>query len=146
MTHLTSPFEQHMLTALRGQLGERLYAQLDAAGVLRIGVGRRVDSFGGITPEESSYLLRNDLARAEAETTRVLPWTLDLDDARRGVIVLLTFHLGIHALLQYSRMLWHIQTGDYDWAAAELEQSTWGQQHEALAILLAHQLREGVWS
>ena len=60
---------------LRGDEGEVLTAYPDHLGYLTIGVGRLIDKRkgGGITPEESAYLLANDIMRKSMDLDSRLP-------------------------------------------------------------------------
>ncbi|MEG2578858.1 MAG: hypothetical protein RSA54_14135, partial [Glutamicibacter sp.] len=61
---------------LRRDEGEVLSAYTDHLGYLTIGVGRMIDKRkgGGITAEESAYLLSNDIDKRQAELLRRAPW------------------------------------------------------------------------
>ena len=62
------------------------------AGKLTIGVGRNLDD-RGITPEEARYLLRNDIARVQADLDKHLPWWGGLSQIRRAVMIDMAFNL-----------------------------------------------------
>lgn len=136
-----------LIKQLRRDEGEVLYAYQDSLSYITIGVGRLVDKRkgGGITPEESAYLLNNDIDRKTAEVFKALPWAAKLDDARRAVLVNMAFQLGTAGLLGFKNTLAMVQRGDYAGAAAGMLQSKWSQQTPERAKRLSEQMRLGVW-
>jgi lysozyme len=85
---------------LRRDEGEVLHAYEDHIGFLTIGVGRLIDKRrgGGISAEESAYLLSNDIARVSRELQQRLPWIDNLDEARKGVLLNMAFQMGVNGL------------------------------------------------
>lgn len=124
--------------------GLRLKPYRDTVGKLTIGVGRNLEDVG-ISHEEAMLLLDHDIARAEAEVNAHLPWSRQLGEPRRAVLVNMAFNLGIGGLLQFRRALAAMQRGDYDLAAREMLDSKWAEQVGARATRLARQMREGEW-
>jgi lysozyme len=119
------------LTAdLREDEGEVLHAYQDHLGYWTIGVGILIDGRkgGGITREESAYLLANRIASKTAELTEALPWVADLDAVRRDGLLNMAFQLGVPGLLGFHNSLALIKAGRYDEAGAALEQSKWHSQ------------------
>src|SRR5690606_761789 len=100
---------------LRGDEGEVLHAYTDHLGYLTIGVGRLIDKRkgGGISRDESAYLLANDIKEKSAELDRRLSWWKRLDDARRGVLLSMAFQMGVDGLLTFKNTLAMIERGDY---------------------------------
>lgn len=131
------------MLALKRQIrlheGERLKPYKCTAGKLTIGVGRNLED-RGITPEESSYLLENDLRSFIAEVYRKLPWVADLDDVRQRVIIDMAFNLGIAGLLSFKNTLAAIKAGDYAKAAPMMLDSKWagqvGKRAERLSTMM----------
>ena len=82
-----------MIDSLESQLrrdeGEVLHAYSDSLGYLTIGVGRLIDARrgGGISGDESAYLLRNDIERKTGELLRRAPWVAELDPVRRAASI-----------------------------------------------------------
>ncbi len=81
---------------LRRDEGEVLHAYTDSEGYVTIGVGRLIDKRrgGGISAEESAYLLGNDISRTETDLDARMPWWRDLDPVRQRVILNMAFNLG----------------------------------------------------
>lgn len=132
---------------LRGDESEVLHEYKDHLGFSTIGIGRLIDKRkgGGITPEESAYLLANDIARKTAELDKRLPWWMSLDDARRGVLLSMAFQMGVDGLLGFKNTLAMIQTGDYAGAAKGMLNSLWAKQTPERAKRMAEQMRVGIW-
>ena len=136
-----------LIKQLRRDEGEVLHAYPDSLSYLTIGVGRLIDKRkgGGITAEESAYLLNNDIERTQAELLRRAPWFVELDDARKGVLVAMAFQLGVDGLLGFKNTLEMVQRGDYAGAAAGMLQSLWARQTPERAKRLSAQMLTGVW-
>lgn len=116
----------------------------DTVGKLTIGIGRNLDDVG-ISHDEALVLLHNDIEKASAALRTQLPWTVNLDDARVGVLVNMTFNMGIGTILKFKDTLAHIQAGQYEQAAESMLQSQWARQVGARAQRLATQMRTGEW-
>ena len=140
-----------MVTSLNEQLrrdeGEILYAYADSLSFLTIGVGRLIDKRkgGGITPEESAYLLNNDIQRKTREVFTMFPWVKDLDSVRLAVLINMAFQLGTDGLAGFKNTMALIQGGNYDKAAENMILSKWHSQTPARCERLAKQMRTGVW-
>ena len=140
-----------MVTNLNDQLrrdeGEVLTVYPDSLGYFTIGVGRLLDKRkgGGITPEESAYLLNNDIQRKTAEVFAALPWVKDLDHVRLNVLINMAFQMGTEGLLAFKTTLALIQGGNYNKAAENMILSKWHTQTPARCERLAKQMRTGVW-
>jgi len=132
---------------LRRDEGERLSAYQDHLGYWTIGIGRMIDSRrgGGISTDESTMLLRNDIARIRVELLQRLPWFVHLDPVRQGVLMNMTFQIGINGVMAFQQTLEKVQGGDYAAAADRMLQSKWAAQTPARAKRLAIQMRDGVW-
>lgn len=132
---------------LRRDEDEVLHAYQDHLGYWTIGVGRLIDKRkgGGLTCEESAYLLNNDIDKRVAELRSRLPWTKKLDDVRFGALVNMSFQLGVDGLLGFKNTLALIEEGRYTFAADNMLKSKWAEQTPARAKRLAVQMRTGVW-
>jgi lysozyme len=132
---------------LRRDENEVLHAYPDTLGYITIGIGRMIDErkHGGISREESTFLFDNDiLAKTTALKVR-LPWFDQLDPVRQGVLLNMSFQLGVDGVLAFNRTLGMIQRGDYVGAAREMLLSAWSQQTPERAHRLSEQMRTGVW-
>lgn len=139
------------ITNLREQLirdeREILHAYTDSRGFLTIGVGRLIDRRrgGGISHEESMFLLDNDIAFREKELDAALLWAQHLDPVRRGALLNMAFNLGVPGLLQFKKFLAALQAGDDAGAAQEMLQSDWQVQVGDRAHRLSLQVQTGEW-
>ena len=127
--------------------GEVLHAYDDHLGFTTIGVGRLIDKRkgGGITHEEAQYLLNNDIETRVQALQDKLTYFDSLSDVRKGVLLNMSFQLGITGLLGFGRTLEMVKMGDYVNAADNMLKSKWAQQTPARANELANQMRTGEW-
>lgn len=132
---------------LRRDEGEVLTAYQDHLGFWTLGVGRLIDKRkgGGITPEESAYLLSNDIDKREAELLRRAPWMANLDSVRFGALLNMAFQMGVDGLLGFKNTLAMVRAGDYDGAATGMLESTWAKQTPERAKRISDQMKTGVW-
>ena len=133
-----------IFTQLRRDEGVRLKPYKDTVGKTTIGVGRNLDDVG-ISEAEANYLLGNDVSKATSAVRQKIPWADELDEARFGVLVNMTFNMGINGLLGFPRMLHSVQLGDYEEAALEMMDSAWYDQVGDRAKRLVTQMKEGTW-
>ena len=138
---------QNLIRQLRDEEGEVLSAYSDHLGFLTIGVGRLIDKRkgGGITAEESAYLLGNDIAKVNAQLDAKLPWWRKLDEARQAVIQGMAFQMGIDGLLGFKNTLKMIESGDYEGASKGMLNSLWAKQTPGRAKRMSDQMKTGVW-
>ena len=132
---------------LRRDEGDVLTAYEDSLGFLTIGVGRLIDKKkgGGITAEESAYLLANDIEAKTAAVLKALPWAATLDQPRLGVLVNMAFQLGVAGLLQFKNTLEFIKQKEYTKAAAGMNNSLWAKQTPERCARLQKQIIIGEW-
>jgi lysozyme len=132
---------------IKSDEGEVLHAYKDHLGFLTIGVGRLIDTRknGGITKEESAYLLNNDIVSRVETLEKVLPWFKDLSGPRKAVLLSMSFQMGVAGLLEFKTTLSHIKNGDYVSAKESMLNSLWADQTPARAKRLAMQMRTDKW-
>lgn len=132
---------------LRDEEGEILHAYEDHLGYLTIGVGRLIDKRkgGGISKEESAYLLANDISKIEESLDARLSWWRDLDDPRQAVLLGMAFQMGIDGLLGFKNTLKMVQAGDWSGAAKGMLNSLWAKQTPGRAKRMSDQMRTGQW-
>jgi lysozyme len=133
---------------LRRDEGERLTVYKDSKGYWTLGIGILVDERkgGGITKEESSYLFNNRLARIKAELRRRYKGFDLLDEVRQGVLLNMSYQMGIDGLLAFKRMFAAIAAADWRKASVEMLDSKWAREDSpARAERLARQMILGVW-
>jgi|HubBroStandDraft_2_1064218.scaffolds.fasta_scaffold50385_4 lysozyme len=106
-----------------------------------IGVGRNL--LVGISEDESTYLLGNDIATAAAGLDQHYPWWENLDPVRQRVMVNMCFNLGITRLGTFVHFLAAMETGDWQTAAAEMQTSLWFGQVGERATRLQYMVLNG---
>jgi lysozyme len=124
-----------------------LHAYDDHLGFATIGYGRLIDrrKGGGISEDEALYLLKNDVSARLSVLENAIPFFARLDDARKAVLLNMSFQLGIAGLLKFKSTLAFIEAGDFENASANMLKSLWAKQTPHRAKRLAEQMRSGKW-
>ena len=107
-----------------------------------VGVGIRLDG-AGLDDEEIDWLRDRRVERARRAVTARWPWTMNLSEARRDVLVQMTFQLGPDGVARFAKFLGALRRGDFSEAADEMGESLWARQTPARAERLAKAMREG---
>ncbi len=121
--------------------GLRLKVYTDTVGKPTIGWGRNLED-KGITREEASVLLNNDIAETAA-WLNTLPWFDALNIARQAVIMDMAFNLGRHGLLGFPKMIAALAEQNYLHAASEILDSDAGRMLPTRYGELAEIMRAG---
>ena len=116
--------------------GRRRHVYADTMGNPTIGIGRNLAG-RGLSDSEIDYLLRNDVALAELDLTRSLPWWTNLNPVRQAVLVEMAFNMGIDGLLTFRSTLADVAVGHWQDAAQGMRNSLWHRQVGARAERLA---------
>lgn len=122
-------------------------AYKDHLGYYTIGYGRLIDKRrgGGISHDEALYLLGNDIAKCTKQVESRLPWFDKLVDARKAVLLNMSFQMGVAGLMKFKNTLALIEDAEYGAAADSMLKSKWAQQTPNRARELAEQMRTGKW-
>jgi lysozyme len=140
---MTSDEREKLVSQLVRHEGLRLRPYTDTVGKLTIGVGRNLTD-RGITQAEAFYLLKNDIDMCLHQLTASFPWFVDLDPVRQRVWLDLCFNMGITKLYAFKRTLSAMVAGQYEVAAAALEDSKWFTQVGRRGPWIVEALRTGV--
>lgn len=136
-----------LISQLRRDEGEVLHAYKDSLGYWTIGVGILIDARkgGGLTAEESAWLLQHRLDAKRAELSAALPWFKYLDEVRQAALLDMAYQLGVGGVLKFPKMLAALR--DRRWAEAESHalDSDWKNQTPERAKRVARQLATGEW-
>lgn len=130
------------LKLLKHHEGFRSKPYRDTVGKLTIGYGRNLDDVG-ISEEEGSYLLQNNIREAEAELRLHLAFWDSLDHVRRAVLTDMAVNMGINKLLSFKNTLRFVGAGWYESAAEGMLASKWATQVKGRAVRLAEMMRTG---
>ena len=137
-----------MIDNLKDQLmrdeGLKQFPYRDTQGKLTIGVGRNLDD-DGISLEEADLMRDNDIKRSTVALESTYPWTMGLDDARKGAMLNLTFNMGIHKLSGFVKFLAAMRANDWATAKAELLDSAADHEEPERIARLANQILIGLW-
>jgi lysozyme len=138
----------NLVRQLTGDEGRKPCVYQDHLGYWTIGIGRLVDERkpgAGLRPKEMDFLLANDIEDRVQQLTTRLPWFTQLDEARQGVLLNMSFQLGVDGLLGFKNTLELVRTGKYAEAANAMLQSKWAGQTPERAERLSKQMASGVW-
>ena len=148
LQELSSKWIEKATAQLKIDEGLVLHVYNDTLGYATIGYGRLVDQRkgGGINEDEANYMLENDVNARLVVLKNAVDCFTRLDDARKAVLLNMSFQLGITGLLKFKNTLAKIEMGDYDGAADNMLKSLWARQTTNRAGRLAEQMRTGQWS
>jgi lysozyme len=136
-----------IIKQLRFDEGEVLHAYDDHLGFATIGVGRLIDKRkgGGISPDESAYLLNNDIASRDQILRSKYPWFAQMNEPRQAALINMAFQLGLAGLAGFPKMLAALRDERYAEAETHALDSLWAKQTPARAKRVARQLKTGAW-
>jgi len=89
----------NLIDLLKRHEGFRSKVYKCSAGKLTAGYGRNLEDLG-LSEEEATMLLLNDIRRVQAEAQNNFKWFYELDQARQDVVLSLIFNMGLHGFLQ----------------------------------------------
>ena len=137
-----------LLAMLKRHEGVESHAYKCSEGKITVGVGRNIDSEGGIglSDEEIDFLLQNDIQRCIVELSSEYDWFADLDDTRKDAMVDIAFNLGITRLRLFKRALAAMAEGNYKQAATEFLDSKWAKQVGGRALELTDMISSGEYA
>lgn len=133
---------------LRADEGVETCAYQDHLGYWTIGVGRLIDrrkQGAGLRESEIDMLLDNDINDRIFKLREKLPWFTSLGEARQGVLLNMSFQLGVEGLLGFQTTLGLVKEGRHEEAAEQMLKSKWATQTPKRAYKMAEQMKTGVW-
>jgi lysozyme len=139
--------KQSLARQLKVDEGLVLHAYQDSLGYWTIGYGRLIDDRknGGISEEEATYLLGNDIDAKLHDVAKALPWVHSLNEPRQGALLNMAFQMGVGGLLGFTQTLEAIRDEHYAHAAHLMLLSRWAQQTPSRARKVSRQVETGEW-
>lgn len=122
--------------------GLRLKPYKDTVGKITVGVGRNLTD-RGISRQEASYLLQNDITEHVEGLFRALPWLATKAEPVQRALANMAFNLGVEGLLKFGVTLELIRKGDYEQAAKRILATKYAQQVGDRAKRVAELIRNG---
>lgn len=116
----------------------------DRFNIPTIGIGRNLRR--PLSEDEIDYLFKNDYDDHYKELEEALPWAAELDEARFGALLNMTFNMGVPRLLGFVNMLAALKAGDYEAAGNHAMNSLWYSQVGTRGPRVVQQLKTGVWN
>jgi lysozyme len=117
-----------------------------SAGYLTIGVGRNLED-RGLSDDEITYLLKNDVKTEVDALTRNLTFFSSLNEARQDAFINLSFNMGIKRLLGFKKTIALAAQGKWSECADELLDSKWARSDVApwRSLEISEQIRTGIY-
>ena len=140
----TMQSDSMLISRLRLHEGVKLKPYLDTVNKLTIGCGRNLTDCG-ISEDEVSYLLQNDIAKVAAQL-RPHPWFKALDPVRQDACIELGFNLGVPGFLGFHDTIGALAAKQYDLATTHLTDSKWAKQVGSARVTdICYRLRTGTY-
>lgn len=124
--------------------GCETFAYTCTSGKITVGVGRNIDSDGGLglQQDEIAYILANDIRRSKKELEE-FPWFPSLDAVRQDALVDMCFNMGITRLRTFKKAMGAMENQDHQKAADHFFDSRWARQVPSRAIEICDMIRTG---
>jgi lysozyme len=123
-------------------------AYQDSKGYWTIGVGRLIDKRkgGGLSPDEISYLLNNDINEKSTLLFDAIPWIVEMPEPVQGALVSMAFQMGVDGLLGFKTTLGLLKERKFEEAATQMLKSKWAKVDSPnRAKRVAEQVRTQSW-
>ena len=125
--------------------GVKKFAYKCPAGKITVGIGRNIDSDGGLglSDDEIIYLLRNDISRIDQELTNAFRFYEELDRVRKDAMINICLNLGLTRLRSFREALGRMEKKEYPEAAVEFLDSLWASQVGQRALDVTYMIQHG---
>lgn len=143
----------NLIDQLKRDEGESLKVYRDTKGILTAGVGHNLAAHeqenlvegDSITQAQSDEWLKDDINDSYLALIHCVPWSTELDEIRKSVLINMVFNMGAIKLLGFHHMLGFLQNGHCAFAAQEMLCSEWATEVGDRAKRLSVQLESGIW-
>lgn len=135
MSALSSDSRKKVRNQLANDEGFRENVYTDSKGFLTIGFGFNLEKQGlpmSVALEWLDLLMFN----IESQLSKSISFWYDLNDARKGVLINMAYHMGVGNLMNFRGMLKALGSKDYVGAADEMKDSVWYKDFTARASRL----------
>lgn len=119
--------------------GKKPRMYLDTKGIPTIGVGRNVRDVG-LSDDEITYLLKNDIATVAAELRAEFPWFTSLSPTRQDALVDMCF-MGVARFKTFHKTVAAFAVSDFESASREMMNSEWAKEVGERANVLSEMIR-----
>lgn len=142
----------NLIDALKRDEGLRLKVYPDTRGFSTIYYGHNLDAnplpaavIAAGDEATATTVLLADVARIQFKLFKDLPWIQTKPLVIQGVLINMSFNLGVGGIEKFPHMLAAVQAQDWQKAADEMKASAWYTQVGDRAKRLEQQMRTGVW-
>lgn len=133
--------QEELLNRFIREEGLKLQPYICPAGYLTIGIGHNLqtnpltaeekkvcgDYNQGITRNAAVMIFRNDIKKLDQQLYKYISFYGWLDDERQYALLDMAFNMGLVGLLQFRKMLYSMEIGDYRGAAKEVLNSKYAK-------------------
>ncbi len=124
--------------------GFRDHVYPDSLGNPTCGWGHHLAEGSEVPLGASEAFFKQDYFNAIVDYASLIKeYSLPLDSVRRAVLINMLFNMGLDKVRGFKKMLAALMNGDWERAAAEMENSKWHNQVGSRAIELEKMMREG---
>jgi lysozyme len=110
--------------AIKSDEGLRLKPYTDMNRKLHIGYGRNLTD-KGISKEESDFLYKNDKSEVIRDLKSIFPEWDSFPRSIQKALANMRFQLGHKGFCEFENLIYHIKSGEWILAAAEMRDSKW---------------------
>ena len=142
----------NLIDALKRDEGLRLTPYKDTRGFTTIYYGHNLDAnplpqavIDAANEATAAVVLAADVARIQLKLFRDLPWIQQKPLVIQGVLINMSFNMGVAGEETFHHMLSDVQAGNYVQAAADMKASLWYTQVGDRAKRLCQQMATQQW-
>lgn len=144
MTFLSIESKKKLMDGLVHDEGFRENAYRDPKGFLTIGFGFNLD-VNGLPMSVALNWLDYNIFQLESDLVKQISFWVDLNEARKSVLINMAYQMGIGGLLGFHGMLKKLGSKDYIGAATEMKDSVWYRDFTNRASRLIKIMISGVF-
>jgi len=133
---------QQLMAQLNLDEGRRKRIYTDTKGKVTAGVGRNLTD-RDFSEDEIDLMLQNDVRIVIQSLDKAYPWWKGLTEERQQVVANMAFNLGLPKFSAFKKFLAALQSGRWEMAADEMENSLWARDVGDRAVRLVKRMRNG---
>ena len=116
-----------IIASIKKHEGFRPTVYFDSRGYDTIGYGLAIKNLS-LTESEAALLLQNRVVLLVSALDNAIPWWAELSEPRQNSLVEMAYQLGVHGLLEFTKMIAALREGRWQDAKAEALRSEWAEE------------------